>query len=110
MSTTTIEYSQNAYDGSLSASSAHAHPVLGRVPDSDFIVNFAQAPRSTPRHCVLGHLAADLGAWSCLSLHARSAAKILRYDSCRDGVKEPWKVYRLTNDDRGTELFETIPN
>ena len=33
-----------------------------------------------------------------------------RYGSCRDGVNGPWKVYRLTNDDNGSELSEAIPN
>jgi inner membrane protein len=32
-----------------------------------------------------------------------------RYGSCRDGVNGPWKVYRLTNDENGTESFEAIP-
>jgi len=33
-----------------------------------------------------------------------------RYGACRDGVNGPWKVYRLTNDDNGSELFEAIPD
>jgi inner membrane protein len=33
-----------------------------------------------------------------------------RYGSCRVGVDTAWKVYRLTTDDNGTELFEAIPD
>jgi hypothetical protein len=33
-----------------------------------------------------------------------------RYGSCRDGVNGPWKVHRLTSDDNGAELFESIPD
>jgi inner membrane protein len=33
-----------------------------------------------------------------------------RYGCCREGVNASWKVHRLTSDDKGTELFEAIPD
>ena len=62
-------------------------------------------PQCTGRTALQGVRACGSMIYGSQLLAARCQTAMV----CRDGVNGPWKVYRLTNDDNGSELFEATP-